>query len=194
MATIRGHCVAALLCTLALGTGCATGSKEAAGPQPKYQDTRTTVATATVTALDLGTRMVTIRSADGESYTFRASDEVRNLGQVRVGDQVKVEYTESIVVDVRKSDGTAPDAAVVTSVDRAPAGAKPAGVVGQSTTVSAAIVAIDRSTNRVTLKGPSGNLRVLQVKDPKKLEDVAVGDIVYVTYTEALAISVEELK
>jgi hypothetical protein len=58
-------------------------------------------------------------------------------------------------------------------------------------TASAVIVAIDRSTNRVTLRGPSGNERVVQVQDPKNLENVQVGDMVYATYTQALGLSVE---
>jgi len=45
----------------------------------------------------------------------------------------------------------------------------------------------------VTLSGPSGNERVVQVKDPKNLENVQVGDMVYATYTESLGISIEEV-
>jgi len=190
---VRNALVASLLCALALGTGCAAQSKEA-GPPPSYRDSRTTVATATVTAVDAPTRMVTVRGDDGASFTFQASDQVRNFEQIRVGDQVKVEYTESIAVDVVKSDGSAPDAAVASGAARAPLGAKPAGAVGQVTTISATIMAIDRQTSRVTLRGPAGNDRVIQVKDPKKLENVAVGDMVYATYTESLAISVEPVK
>jgi len=43
----------------------------------------------------------------------------------------------------------------------------------------------------VTLRGPSGNERVVQVQDPKNLENVQVGDMVYATYTQALGLSVE---
>ena len=192
--SVRNALVAPLLCALAVGTGCASQSKEAAGPPPSYKDSRTTTATATVTAVDLGTRMVTLRDVDGRSLTVQAGDQVRNLAQVQVGDRVKVEYTEAIVVDVVKADGSSPDAAAAAGAARAPLGDKPAGAVAQVTTVSASIMAIDRQTNRVTLRGPAGNDRVIQVKDPKKLENVAVGDMVYATYTESLAISVEQAK
>jgi hypothetical protein len=181
--------VAAALCAIALGTGCAAPSKDA-GRLPSFRDSSTRVAMATVTAVDVATREVTLRDADGKSFMVQAGTEVRNLAQVRVGDRVKVEYMESIAVDVVKADGSAPDAAVATAAARAPAGDKPAGAVGQVITMSATIVAIDRQTNRVTLRGPAGNDRVVQVKDPKNLENVAVGDMVYVAYTEAVAISV----
>jgi hypothetical protein len=44
----------------------------------------------------------------------------------------------------------------------------------------------------VTLKGPEGKSVIVQVKDPKKLENVKVGDQVSITYTQALAISVQK--
>jgi Cu/Ag efflux protein CusF len=44
----------------------------------------------------------------------------------------------------------------------------------------------------VTLTGPEGNSVTIKVKDPKKLNGVKVGDDVEITYTQALAISVEK--
>src|SRR5690242_10157244 len=95
---VRNAFVASLSCALAVGAGCASQSKEAA-PAPSYRDSRTTTATATVTAVDASTRMVTVKGQDGAPITFQASDQVRNFDQIRVGDLVRVEYTESIAVD-----------------------------------------------------------------------------------------------
>ncbi|MCK7506097.1 MAG: hypothetical protein MZV70_19805 [Desulfobacterales bacterium] len=44
----------------------------------------------------------------------------------------------------------------------------------------------------MTLKGPEGNKETIKVKDPKNLKKVKVGDNVVISYTEALAISVEK--
>ena len=49
-------------------------------------------------------------------------------------------------------------------------GEKPAGSVARTVTGSAVIVAIDRTTNRVTLRGPAGNDQVGQARDPKSLD------------------------
>ena len=46
----------------------------------------------------------------------------------------------------------------------------------------------------MTLKGPEGNVETVRVMDPKNLEKVKVGDRIVITYTEALAISVEAVK
>jgi hypothetical protein len=44
----------------------------------------------------------------------------------------------------------------------------------------------------VTLKWLNGNTETVKVQDPKNLEKVRVGDQVVITYTEAVAISVEK--
>jgi len=44
----------------------------------------------------------------------------------------------------------------------------------------------------ITLRGPHGDLSVVKVKDPSKLDAVQVGDVVDITYTEALAVAVEK--
>jgi len=184
----RSMTIPFVLAALALALSCAT-SKEL----PKYTDTQTATATAVVQAIDLNTRQVTLKGEDGRVFTFVAGDEVRNLPQVRVGDTVKVTYTESIAIEVKRVDGGTPDVKAAATAERAAPGEKPAGSVARTVTASAVIVAIDRTTNRVTLRGPSGNDRVVQVKDPKKLENVQVGDMVYATYTESLGLSIEEV-
>jgi DNA-binding NarL/FixJ family response regulator len=47
---------------------------------------------------------------------------------------------------------------------------------------------------RAVLRGPKGNVETYKVQDPKNLENVKVGDQVVITYTVAVAISVEEVK
>jgi Cu/Ag efflux protein CusF len=184
----RSNTVPLALAVLALALSCAT-SKEL----PKYTDSRTVTATAVVQAIDLNTREVTLRGEDGRLFTFIAGDQVKNLPQVRVGDSVKVAYTESIAIEVKRVDGGTPDLSVAASGGSAAPGEKPAGNVARTVTASAVIVAIDRTTNRVTLRGPSGNERVVQARDPKNLDNVQVGDLVYATYTESLGLSVEEV-
>jgi hypothetical protein len=68
----------------------------------------------------------------------------------------------------------------------------PAAVGARAVSVTAKITAIDNKNHTVTLKGPQGKLTTVKVKDPSKLDLVNVGDLVSVTYTEALAIAVEK--
>jgi hypothetical protein len=58
--------------------------------------------TSIVEAIDYETRMATLRRPDGKVETIEVSDEVRNLENVKVGDQVVLQLTEAIAVDIAK--------------------------------------------------------------------------------------------
>ena len=64
--------------------------------------------------------------------------------------------------------------------------------VADTVTVRATIAAIDKPASEVTLRGPRGDLSVVKVKDPTKLDAVDVGDIANITYSEAYAVAVEK--
>jgi hypothetical protein len=151
---------------------------------------------ATVTAVDVKKRLLSLRSADGGGTTIEVPDEVRNLAQVKVGDQVVVRYYDSIGASVRPkgtpTDLTAVDEASV--LTRAEPGEKPGGGVGTVTSTTVAIQSVDKTNHTVTFSGPDGYVRVVQVKDPaaqKFIATLKTGDLVDLTFTEALAVSVE---
>lgn len=147
--------------------------------------------TATVTAIDQATRQVTVRTDDGEEHSFVAGEDVRNLAQVEPGDVLTVIYAEALAYEVKKG-GSAVAPSTTVAGGRAEPGMRPAGAIGQQTTVTVSITAIDREIPAVTFTGPAGNSRTIKVLHPEKLEGVSVGDSVEITYTEALAIKVEE--
>jgi len=154
-------------------------------------DAGTVSGTATVQRINLKTRHVTLKNADGTTFTIVAGPEVRNLKQVKKGDLVRVTYHESLAYQVMKAGTAQPGVAASTDVSRAPLGEKPSGTVTQTATVRATIAAIDKSASTVTLRGPKGNLTTIKARDPSKLDAVKVGDLVDITYTEALAVAVE---
>lgn len=152
----------------------------------------TVSATATVQHVDMKTRHVTLQGADGKKLTIVAGPEVRNLAQVKKGDVVRITYRESIAYQVRKPGEAKPGVGASTDVSRAALGEKPAGSVTDTVTVRVTITAIDKAAPSVTLRGPEGDVTVVKVKDPSKLDAVQVGDLVDITYTEALAVAVEK--
>ena len=44
----------------------------------------------------------------------------------------------------------------------------------------------------MTIKGPQGHEETIKVKDPKNLEGVKAGDMVELTYAQALAVSLDK--
>ena len=159
---------------------------------PSWQTSSLVEETATVMAVDQSTRMVTLKGPKGNSVTFKASDEVRNLAQVKVGDEVKFAYYESLAVRVLKKGEAFPTASESAVAARAKPGEKPAGVVGTETSVNATITAIDKKAKTATLKGEDGKSVTVTPRDPKNLEKVKVGDRLVITYTEAVAVKVDK--
>ena len=61
--------------------------------------------TATVEAIDLEKRLVTLKGPEGNTVTLKGDEQARNLSQVKVGDQVQAEYLQSVALYAQKPDG-----------------------------------------------------------------------------------------
>src|SRR5262245_17933281 len=182
MKLVRSLAVCVLL------AGCA--SEPAELPSGIVRET-TVSSTATVQKVDQKTREVTLLGEDGKPFTIVAGPEVRNLPQVKAGDQVVATYYESVAYEVHKPGSLEAGARAAVGAARAEPGETPGAVAAKVVQITATIEAIDKSVPSVTLRKADGQLVPVKVRDPKKLESVAVGDMVEITFTEAVAISVE---
>ena len=184
----------------ALGLACASvcSAADAVAPAaaapaaaPKGETLVATVeATAVVTAIDQKTREVTLRKEDGTEVTIVASEDVKNLAQVKPGDVLHVVYGEALAYEVKKGGMTVAPATTIAG-GAAELGQKPEGALARQTTATVLITAIDPKVPSVTFQGPAGNTRTIKVLHPEKLVGVSVGDTVELTFTEAVAIKVE---
>jgi Cu/Ag efflux protein CusF len=179
-----GVCLAVVFVMSLLAGGCATDQTK-----PAVERSNLATVTATVEALNLEKRIVTLKGPRGDLVTFRADERVKNLPQVKVGDQVIAKYYESVAV--RMAQAGEPLATETSGVTSAKPGEMPAGIAARQVTVTASVEGIDKETPSITLRGPEGNVVTFRVMEPKNLEKVKVGDKLAITYTEALAISVE---
>jgi hypothetical protein len=186
--------VMAVVFVLGVGAGVIGQEKIArASEKPKVVRERVATVTATVQAIDLANRIVTLKGPKGKVVDLKVGEQVKNLPQVKVGDLVVAKYYESIAVQVLKPGETG-GAGAAGVVAAAKPGERPAGLVANQVTVTATIEDISPKKTYMTLKGPDGKSVDVKVRDPKNLEKVKVGDQVMITYTEALAISVEKAK
>lgn len=145
---------------------------------------------ATITAIDPATRAITLKGPRGNEIPVTAGPDVKNFAQMKVGDNVAVEYVEAVTLELKKGGGKP----VARTEDSAVAGAKPgempAGAAGRQVTVVADVINVDTQNQRVTLKGPNRTVD-LKVRDPKQLAMIAKGDQVEAVYTEAIAVAVQ---
>jgi len=171
------------------------GEKAPATEKPlSVKKEQVVTATATVEAIDLQKRVVTLKGPKGNVFDVTVGEQARNLPQVKVGDLVEVKYYESIALRLVKPGEGVAGIQETETLARSKKGEKPGGIAARQATLTATITAIDKKTQMVTLKGPEGKSVAVKAENPKNLAKVKVGDEVEITYTEALAISVEKAK
>ena len=171
---------------------CWSAESAAATDKPSMSTSQTVVLTAVVEAINHETREVTLRGPEGGTVSFVASEDARNLGQVKVGDIVMAEYVQSMTVEVFANDGTEPGAGGLTVAGRSEEGEMPALTAIDALVVTATVEEINLEANTFKLKGPTGEIKEYEARDPENLKKAEVGDLVVITYTEAVAISVEK--
>jgi len=146
----------------------------------------------TIEAIDKSSRIVTLKDKGGMLEELFCGPEVQRFDALKVGDTVTFRYYESVVSALRRPGATAKPAESA-GVTRTP-GTRPGGTVSQQITAAVTIQAIDAKVPSVTVKSDTGRVMSFRVQDAKNLEGYKVGDTVEITYTQALAVSVEPAK
>ena len=153
-------------------------------------DNRYQLYEGSVVNIDKKTRTITFKNKEGESK-FVAGPEIKNFDQIKKGDQVNVTYELAVAIELikTKSDGIRSKVETNTITD-SKINEKPSEVIANKTTIIADIVAVDRDKKLVSVKGPSGKITTVIVKNPALLADVNVGEQVKVIYYDAMAASI----
>jgi hypothetical protein len=172
-----------------------TKSVDTAGSKPMVidaaiTDNRYQLYEGEVLKTDPKTRTITFKNKEGESK-FVAGPEITNFAQIKKGDRVNVSYETAVAIELIKTKSTGIRSKVETStVTNSKPNEKPSEVIANTTTIIADIVGVDRDKKLVSVKGPSGNITTVTVKNPTLLADVAVGEQVKVVYFDAMAASI----
>jgi len=193
----RNICLALVIS--ALTTACAPSAPQTKGPTVvvaterelgRVAEQTETQMTAVVQAVEPATRTLTLDVGDGKQLELVAGDEIRNFDQIRKGDRVKVRYVVGVVLQLVKGGGGLRGRVVDETASRSAKGEKPAGEALRTVSITADVVAMDRDKQLITLQGVERTVD-LKVNDPAQFENIALGDQVEATITQAAAISVE---
>jgi Cu/Ag efflux protein CusF len=150
--------------------------------------------TATIEAIDPAKREVTLKGPLGNTVTVKVDEQVKRLNEFKVGDHVTAEYFVAVAGELREptAEEKASPLIVQEGAARAPQETAPAaGGLHQIKAVTT-VEGIDLPTQTVTLKGPRGNYVTVRAQNPENLKKLRIGDTIVVTYTEALAVSLEK--
>lgn len=197
-AFVHFSCTVALAAVAVCAAGCASNSdsKEPAksAAPGNAEASRQVVAKVTVTSVDHDTRTMILKSDSGKSLAVLAGPEVKNFDKIRAGDSVTLRYTESIAVSLLKPGAAATPASTSLKADAGQDG-KNKTLTGQMT-ATVRIDSVDTQKNVVVFTGPQGVTQVVDVVNPdgkEFIKGLKPGDQVEITYTAAVALSVEKL-
>jgi predicted RecA/RadA family phage recombinase len=168
----------------------ATGTAKPVVIDAAVTDNRYQLYEGEVIKIDKKTRTITFKNKEGESK-FVAGPEITNFAQIKKGDHVNVNYELAVAIELikTKSDGVRSKVETNT-VTKSKADEKPSETITNKTTIIADIVEVNREKKLVSVKGPSGKITTVTVKNPALLADVNVGEQVKVIYFDAMAASI----
>ena len=188
-------CITSFSLCLAAGAALAqqspTTSSTLSSQPGRVAAAETVKASVVVTGIDRTNRILTLKGANGKSAEMVAGPDVRNFDQIALGDQVVVQYVRALTLELRKGGGVR-QSVETTDAMRTKAGEKPGAAVGGRVTVLADVIDVNQKDRSITLRGPKGNIVVLDVQNPDQFKVVKKGDQVEADYVEALAVSVEK--
>jgi len=193
-----------LLCTLfgsailITGLGFAFAAEEkspAANTRLAREETVLVTVTASVEAIDHTTREITLKGPLGNTVTFTVDQRVKRLNEFKVGDLIQADYYLSLAAELRPPtpEEAKTPLVMLDAAGKAPPGTSPAAGGLRRFKVVTTIEGLDRPTETITIKGPRGNYLTARVADPSRLTQMRIGETIVVTYTEALAISLEKV-
>jgi Cu/Ag efflux protein CusF len=143
-----------------------------------------------IDAIDKTNRTVTLKGPRGGTVTLDVKDPTK-LDTVAVGDPVVAAFIEALALQVKTVPGATPGVSVTEARIASQPGETPSGAVGREVVVTATIAAVDRKAQTVTIQGPRGNTETIKVKDATNLKGVEAGDVAELTYTQALAVTLD---
>ncbi len=188
-----------VLCAALLGaTQCCVLSAEEkttfSGEPMSRQEAVLVTVTASVEAIDYANREVTLKGPLGNEVTLVADSTVKRFDEIKAGDLVRADYFISVVAEYRKPTKAERETPIVLldAAGKAPPGTAPAAGGLRRYKVVTTIEGLDRPARTITVKGPLGRYLTARVQDPSRFTKVRIGDTIVVTYTEALAVSLEK--
>jgi hypothetical protein len=149
---------------------------------------------AEVVSIDHDTRELSIRSPLGDIITVTAGDHIERLHEIAVGDLIVISYLASLEGELRQPTAAEiaepwveVDAAAVAGADMLPG-----AIAGNVVRAVCTIEGMNRLTRTVTVLDPRGKYHVIGDVEPEKMEGVTLGTTLVLTYTQAMAITLEE--
>jgi hypothetical protein len=136
---------------------------------------------ATIEAIDVPTRTLTLRGSQGNLTEHRVPDDIMGFSELERGDRVKVLFLHQIGLHLRAAGAPAPDLSKLSV---------PGGGPSVMRTMAAEVSEIDPTVPAVSIKSSSGEQATFRLPKGMSLQDFPPGSEIDVTYVIPEEISV----
>jgi hypothetical protein len=168
-------------------------SSASGAPARREESVRASI-NAKVTDIDHEKRQITLKGPEGKETTLAVDKSVERFNEINVGDQVTANYYASLAGEVREATEAEKRSPLTDVTIEGKAGRDTDPLAGAVRTVKAVakVEKLDPVKKQMTIKGPRGKSYDVAVEKPSTFEKVKAGDTIVITFTEALAVSVEK--
>ena len=148
--------------------------------------------TASVEAVDLDQRLLTLKSPGSKAETFRVSEDVKRLKSVKAGDSLTATYQVSATAELREptAEEKAAPLTVGESLSRWDPHAPPAATMARAIRMVTTIQALHDGTRSITIRGPLGHEVTAPVESAAVYAELKKGQSIVVFFSESLTLSV----
>ncbi len=149
-----------------------------------------------VTDINKDTREVTVMGPKGNLVTITADDSIERFDEIALNDIISFEYYTYLLAEFRAPTAQELEEPLVLVAEggKAPEGMDPGAGLGAVVKAVVTVEVINRPEMIVTVKGPAGNYVSIEVEDSVLIEQLHVGEVVVLTYAEAMALTLEKVK
>jgi hypothetical protein len=146
--------------------------------------------TASVEAMDVKNRIVTLKGPRGNMFAVLVGPAVKNLAQIKAGDTLEMDYYESVAVEVKKTAG-APSLTETDVAAKAAPGEKPGALVLRRVRIVTNVLGVNTESQSVLVRGPLGHVTEVKIRDSVVVADLKAGGQIDLTYVEGMAVAVK---
>ena len=127
--------------------------------------------------------------------TVKAEAEVARFDEISVGDAIAFDYYTYLKAEFRAptEEELANPIVAIAEEGVAPDDMAPAGAVGAMVKALVTIEILNRPQMLATVKGPNGNYLTIPMQDADFMGKLSIGQVVILTYAEAMAVSLEKI-
>lgn len=149
----------------------------------------------TITEINKDTRDITIIGSKGDLHTITAGPEVERFDEIEVGEVVTFDFYKYVKAEFRKptEEELAEPLVIIAEAGKTGLDVEPGAAIGAMVKAVVTIQVINLPFMYVNIQGPQGDFTTVHMKDKELIQKLHVGQVVILTYAEAVAVSLTKV-